>query len=449
MIHAARRRPIVLAALFTSLLFTACRDRSPAAPPARSAFSPQVTFEFALFYIDEPHSDPRAAVTGAASAFKIVDSLSPDATGPQLALRQVSDPAGEYASPDPESLRYFGRGLDAEQIAALQTASQVVVLDFAFPSAGVWKFARVANETALAAAEASGALLWDQETREMFTPAAWRAARIDTWGDTVPVLADHVTIHTYMDGDYARAITLGMAKFGLPDVVVEELTWSTSRAAGNMINAVCQSVAETGRFAVSGEYDLELESIRNAEARAVQLEDPGEGATRVARLRFEIVKPEEGDPQNRIIALRFDRHEGRDPHAQQAAALGALYGSTDSVIQVQHTDELRAASARARSQLPALALAFREGLPPGEYIEVKVPFAIPSGGNEWMWVEVTSWKGSKIEGLLRNDPVEIPKLHSGQQVTVSEDDVFDYIRSYPDGREEGNMTGPILAKLQQ
>ncbi|MHB0969711.1 MAG: DUF2314 domain-containing protein [Thermoanaerobaculia bacterium] len=448
MIHLLRSRPVLLAALLASVVFTACRGRS-SIPPAGSAYAAQVTFEFALFYLEEPQSDPRAATIEAAQAFKIVDSLDREMKVPQLALRHVSDPAGEYAAPDPEGLRYFGRGLDAEQAAALQTASQVLVLDFAFPSADVWKLARAANETALAAAEASGALLWDEETREMFTPAAWRAARIDTWNETVPVLADHITIHTYMNGDYARAITLGMAKFGLPDVVVEELTWSTSRAAANMINAVCQSVAETGRFTVTGEYDLALESIRNPEARASQLENPGEGATRLAQLRFEMVKPEEGDPQNRIIALRFDRHQGHDPHAQQAAALGALYGSTDSVIQVQHTDELRAASESARNQLPALALAFRAGLAPGEYIQLKAPFATTSGGTEWMWVEVTSWKGSKIEGLLRNDPVEIPKLHSGQKVTISEDDVFDYIHIYPDGHEEGNTTGPILAKLQQ
>lgn len=51
--------------------------------------------------------------------------------------------------------------------------------------------------------------------------------------------------------------------------------------------------------------------------------------------------------------------------------------------------------------------------------------------------------------LPRNDPVEIRELHSGQKVTVSEDDVFDYIHTFPDGREEGNTTGPIVAKLEQ
>ena len=66
-----------------------------------------------------------------------------------------------------------------------------------------------------------------------------------------------------------------------------------------------------------------------------------------------------------------------------------------------------------------------------------------------MWVEVTSWKGDKIKGHLRNDPFEIPNLHSGQVVNVRQAEVFDYIRHYSDGSEEGNETGAIIAKMQE
>ena len=45
-------------------------------------------------------------------------------------------------------------------------------------------------------------------------------------------------------------------------------------------------------------------------------------------------------------------------------------------------------------------------------------------------------------------PFHIPELHAGQVVKVRQKDVFDYIRSYADGREEGNETGKILQKMQ-
>ncbi|REN17115.1 DUF2314 domain-containing protein, partial [Mycobacterium tuberculosis] len=88
----------------------------------------------------------------------------------------------------------------------------------------------------------------------------------------------------------------------------------------------------------------------------------------------------------------------------------------DSVTRVKHNDELLAASKAATAQLPKLREAFAKGLQPGEYILVKAPFTTRDGGNEWMWVEVARWNGDAIEGLLKNEPVDVPGLHAGQMV---------------------------------
>jgi uncharacterized protein YegJ (DUF2314 family) len=64
-----------------------------------------------------------------------------------------------------------------------------------------------------------------------------------------------------------------------------------------------------------------------------------------------------------------------------------------------------------------------------------------------MWVEVSHWDEGKISGVLDNDPFNVPELHAGQRVTIRQDDVFDYIHNYPDGRSEGNTTGDILDKM--
>ena len=66
-----------------------------------------------------------------------------------------------------------------------------------------------------------------------------------------------------------------------------------------------------------------------------------------------------------------------------------------------------------------------------------------------MWIEITSWKQSRITGLLANEPFNITGLHVGQIVEVEEGDVFDYIRQYPDEHREGNTTGEILRKLNE
>jgi hypothetical protein len=55
----------------------------------------------------------------------------------------------------------------------------------------------------------------------------------------------------------------------------------------------------------------------------------------------------------------------------------------------------------------------------------------------------------RITGLIENEPFNIPDMHGGQIVEVHEEDVFDYIRQYPDKHREGNTTGEILRKLNE
>ncbi len=128
--------------------------------------------------------------------------------------------------------------------------------------------------------------------------------------------------------------------------------------------------------------------------------------------------------------------------------LTSFFGWEDAVSKVDHNEELLAASRKAKARLPSLYNAFTEGLQPGEFIQVKAPFAVPDGGSEWMWVEITAWKGDAIKGLLKNEPFNIPSLHAGQIVDVRQEDIFDYIRRYPDGEQEGNETGTIIEKMQ-
>jgi uncharacterized protein YegJ (DUF2314 family) len=99
--------------------------------------------------------------------------------------------------------------------------------------------------------------------------------------------------------------------------------------------------------------------------------------------------------------------------------------------------------------LPALREAFRKGLAPGEFIQLKAPFPTDDGGTEWMWVEVLAWEGDRIRGLLKNEPRQVARLQAGQEVTISQKDVFDYWRIDAQGKASGNETGPLIDARQE
>ena len=111
---------------------------------------------------------------------------------------------------------------------------------------------------------------------------------------------------------------------------------------------------------------------------------------------------------------------------------------------MKHDQALLAASQRARKKALSIGKRYAKGPPFGEQLLVKVPFQTSDGGDEWMWVEVVSWNGDEIDGILQNDPFDVPALKSGSRVDVKASQIFDYLLTKTDGSHEGNETSALL-----
>ena len=429
----------------------------PGAPvPAGSPVISPIHFQFAIYYPARPKADPMAMLRSRLAKLgggpKLIASMPTPASVTEpvvFANWNTTTVQKDYRPPSMEMVQRFGRGLSREQAEAVQRSEQALILDFAHPAQRSGPAMLKALELTAQVARDSNGLLWDEDTRELFTPDEWQKRRIDSWAGGIPDVSKHTIIHAYRSDDLVRAITLGMSKFGLPDVVVSDFSWSSNRPIGNLVNVFSQAMVEGASIARPGQFDLDIRALKHAAARDPQLTNLKPNASAIAKLSLVNGKWESGDPQNRLYEIRFDRYAGPDRYAQQTAMLTSVFGAdTDSVTRLQHNDELLAASKTANAQLPKLRDAFGKGLQPGEYILVKAPFTTRDGSNEWMWVEITHWNGDAIEGLLKNEPVDVPSLHAGQMVKVSQAQVFDYMRRHPDGRQEGNETSKIIARMQ-
>lgn len=407
--------------------------------PAGPLQAQVIKFQFAVYYTAAPSADPLAALAAvaqrAAPALSIVAQLPAAPEGMLLQPRMEMNVRAKYAPPEARSLGLFGRGMSHAQVEAVQGSKQALQLNFSHPARHAMEGLRAASSIAEQVARNTGGLLWDEETREMFTPDKWRELRLASWNGAAPDVSKHITIHSYKQAGLVRAITLGMAKFGLPDLVIDQFPWTSQGTMGNIINLLAQALAEGTPAGAGGHIDLKLAALK----------PKGEALARLALVKGTM---EDGDPANRLAEISFSRYPGATPQARQEAMLSAMFGYSDSVKKIRHSAELTAASQAAQMKLAGLRAAFARGLQPGETILLKAPFAKASGGSEWMWVEVRKWQGERIEGVLKNEPRENPSLRAGQVVQVGQARVFDYIRHYPDGREEGNSTSRIIEKMQ-
>jgi uncharacterized protein YegJ (DUF2314 family) len=444
---------VLLAATVASFTVLAAASSGSTPPvPSGELQSKSISLVLAIYYPEAPSSEPvarlRALLANERQAPKLVSTRSKIIKEPVVAATWLKNARKDYPAPSQELIQRFGYGLSKDQASALQQTDRALILDFSQPAARSLDAYRTALQITENLARTTGGLIWDEETREMFSPDAWHDRRLDTWANGLPDVSKHTVIHAYRGDTMVRAITLGMAKFGVPDVVVNDFSWASSRPVGNLIVAFSQVLVE-GQFPErSGEFNLDLRSIRHPEQRKSQTSDLKANASSIARLGLVQGKWETGDPRNRLIEIEFERYQGPDRYAKQAAMLGTLYGYEDEAKRLRHSAELLAASKAAIARLPAVRDAFQRGLEPGEFVQVKAPFATPTGGTEWMWVEVMKWNGDAIEGLLRNEPKEISTLHAGQIVKVSESKVFDYLRRFPNGKEEGNETSKVIRRMQ-
>lgn len=418
-----------------------------------STQAPFIRFQIAIYYVEQPLAEPlatlRASAARQAGSLTLVDGPLPNVPGTAMASARMEYNVGKnYQPPSMAQLKHFARALSPQQMSALQKSRQALIMDFTHPAARATVGLRNAYTLAEQVARQTGGLLWDEETREIFTATSWHARRLATWTGPVPQISDHITVHTYKQGDMIRAVSLGMGKFALPDLIVDQMTSSHGSSMVSLMNIVSQALLEGAQLGKGGQLDIDLEKIKHQGMRTELLANLLPGAQKLAKLALVQGTADDGDPANRLAAISFERYPGPDVFARQAALLTTLFGFQDSIKSIRHDDALQAASEQARRKLAGIEARFVRGLPPGEYIQVKAPFVTSTGGREWMWVEISKWKGNDLEGVLKNQPFHVPSLKSGQLVKIQLDEAFDYIHRFPDGRQEGNTTGLIIERMQ-
>jgi uncharacterized protein YegJ (DUF2314 family) len=419
--------------------------------PAGSLLAPTFRFEFAIYTERAPKPSVRSEVMAAArdAGFDVArERRVLQTTAPKKTEVYFEQPAiADYAAPPLEVLEVAGDGLSDDEKKRLAACSAVAVFAVIGPSARAREDYRHALELALGLAKKLGGFLWDQETGEAFTTETWKE-RLTGWHEGVPDVTSHVALHQYKEREsdqLLRLVSRGMVKLGLPDVSVNGVAAPHAPPMANAVNVALQQLVEAHSLPTAGQLRLSLDELQHRTVREEYLKDLKNNAKR--RVDVSLVESERhpDDADNRLLELGFPG-DVLELHVRHSAMTDALFGSEDSLVHVTHDQELMEASRRARAKAFTYRERFAKGAPEGESLSVKVPFRTPSGGDEWMWVVVLTWKGNVITGILDNDPFEIPTLKSGARVEVQADQIFDYTLQRQDGSVEGNTTGALIEK---
>lgn len=372
---------------------------------------------------------------------------------PFISYGEELAPLKVLSVPDDSHLAQHGFGMTAEARAAIRGTSRacrlVLVPEEGTAVGSTRRFSRLVHDVAAR----SGAVVWDSATMECFSPEAWKSRRLDSWTeDGLPQVSKFLVVDAYRPvpgSPMGRAITLGMRRFSIPDLVVDSVPPTHLNSVKLLLNLVAQSLVERPEIPSLDDVTFSVASIRSVSIRRSFESQLGPGATGNIRLRLVDVPAQPGDPNNAIVQLNFGHGAGRTDLERQEDLLSKFVGKSPSTyLEPEITPEIEAASRRARDRLLLLGRDFRKHLPTGAILSAKGPFALDDGsGQEWMWIEVHNWnEAGELEGLLNNDPVHIRRFKAGARVKFPADQVFDYQILHSDGTREGKETGRLMGQ---
>jgi len=343
-------------------------------------------------------------------------------------------------------LHYVGLGELEERVVRSATHAVVVLTqDLNIPPrAGMWS----ALSAALGIAEMLDGVVFDPDALRIVDRSA-----APGWFSPMGVVAAarHIIVpFSVGESGLGWMTTRGLQKFGLPDLQLTEMPPNLDRLSV-LLNSVAQYLIDSGFKAAlerHGEIDsLELDSEVAIEpqvvARALARPDTGDGLRGVrVGLRFD----EDAQPPTLTIVR---------PSGVTLSQAEWLYSVVEALSEQKteipimaktDSDEMTAAHNRAMSEMPEVKLRFGRGLRPGEVLFMKYGFGTPDGDREFMWFAVTGWSGPMLAGQLANEPRQIPSLRLGQEVSIPEGDVFDWMVQRPDGGHDGGYTSDVAMR---
>lgn len=377
--------------------------------------------------------------------YELVDSLSVEKGKNEYIINYFSDPKSEYPAPDIDYLQYSGHGLTLQEKNLLQSPYSAVLLVFSGVSKNVLNDHINLNHIISSLLQDTESIVMDYTTYELFNYKSWKEDRVSNFSETNKDITSQFTIHVYREHDFCRAVTLGLGKFCLPDISVQNISCLSQSSFGNLFNLISQTWIENPVIRTDSTMLVDITRLSNDSIKAKLSNSLETGATKKGIINLSFVEPQEGDAFNAQFELIFDDSNYNSTQAEQDALISQIFGATDSIEYITHDDKILKASQRAKDKLPELKKMFSKGLEPGYSILLKAPFDTDSGGREWMWVEVTRWIDTSIKGILQNEPFEISALSAGDIVRINQKDIFDYILYFPDGSTEGNETGRIIS----
>ncbi|MGE3852950.1 MAG: DUF2314 domain-containing protein, partial [Planctomycetota bacterium] len=369
-------------------------------------------------------------------------------------------PVGELPLPDRDALEFFGLG-EAEANVLDRATHAYLISGHDLPTSprvGFW----TAQALARSLATATSGVILDVDCQRILPEEA--CSRSLPESGEIRITEHTLVITSAQDDGRCWVTTLGMQRFGLPNLEVRGVPMSMTSVMAPLVNAVSTELINivSAHTAAAPDEPIRLDAVRltiqslsgvTGEPDSDEDNNSDDELTGTADIGLSYTEETDLEP---FIRLHPPGEPDADPGPWINACAASLFGQTDQRLLHVPGDSaaLDRAKQRAIAELPAVRDRYRSGLPGGSELYVKVGFATDSATqpddddaddannlSEFMWLFVEAWSDdTTLSARLANDPVYRTDLRAGQALQVRTDEICDWMISHTDGSREGGYT---------
>lgn len=350
--------------------------------------------------------------------------------------------------PPKDRMSTVAAGLTSSERDSIDLRTTSVVVRTEGPGAPEQMPARVAFATASVLAEMLDGFVYDEVSRRIETARDFTSRAVLAPVGEPAFERKHIVVQFYRQDDgTARLLSLGMQRFGSPDVSLRAANMSSGSALSSVLNVVASKLAH-GESAST--ITVSLDDVSRLVGKPPAELHPSPDEARAVELT--LVHPEriEGDPDNEMVELLPAGGAGRETWDN---VLVSLFGLSPSTMTAIDDEELTAIAEQARHELPQAITRFEAG--EGD-LYIKGPFSVdPSlhehdthdaqrASTEMLWIAVATCDARACTGVLSNEPSYATNVTLGTTTSVRRDDVVDWMLHRRDGSTLGGASIEVL-----
>ncbi len=350
----------------------------------------------------------------------------------------------EIPFPNVSYVKTFGFGFTDEDAVECASAGSLLLLTFKSPCKNIFKKNLGMMWLSYLLSKKFDGYIYDLESKELFTNNYYRDFNLkDNFND----LRIHILVqkYPYTPGSF-RIVTLGMAKFGCPDIEIRDFKTTASLSLQRLCYGVCKKLIDMRKKSSLPPTFPRTLSIKVKEIYKAtnQLSGEGEQLEQVIKLMFRIGKYENGDSQKNIVKVlppeKMDMDKWCDDVSGKVAGfiIKRKYDVSESFLKKVYEE--------AQKNLSIFEQHY-ENRDKKDHFFVKISVKCRNI-EELIWLKVIGKKDNNYIGITQGDAAGCSDITAGMTFQVKPKEIRDWIVVLKKGKVIGDF-GKKMEKVKK